>query len=372
MNHLKRLLISALAAALCLGWAPLPQAMAAAAAPQAVQSQSGETSSAAARLAALEERYDIQIILPEYAIASGAADTYLDELEIALRDMTPQLVSRISRHYREQYQKEFTVEYTTYSQEYYEAGVTGMFELENGLLHLYITETGPAGPLGGWDRQTITHEFGHAFHQMCMDLRNEPVFYAHWIALNGRYAYDGAGSGRNPAPTIFASGYATASYREDFAEVFAGVFSGYGDQCSFYRQLARSQGSSLETKTKYVAGLVKEFLPEEANTIQHAYRVFGDRTGTGEDNLGSPGAYRTGDVTRSGKLVNLDGFRSGSSFILVSSYADGPEPSGTEGNQLLQEKYRGCDSRWISGYGLWVVDAPAGQVYVSPQPVEIL
>lgn len=298
-----------------------------------------------AQAKAIEERYGIGITYPIGSDGYAAITmNNLETLDLAFGTVTPSVVKQVSKYYQERNGRKIEINYIFSDSGYnYNGGVLmAAFEQSTSKIFVFLPAKAGRAIISGENPIALVHEFGHAFHLMCIEKNTMQKMRDEWLKFNRGNKYNPDLGFLNPDEDIFISGYASTSYEEDFAEVFAHTFVRSASGTGFKSRLSQdSKMTGLGQKVDYVEKLLASSLTNVQEALNNYHRI-----------------YKTASST------TFEGVKFSGEYLQYIGY---PQPKNILKGILNELNLVSEKSTWVRSLGAWrVVDRNGSTFFIFP------
>jgi hypothetical protein len=314
--------------------------------PASAADSSSDSRAIRAMDAELEKKFGMDIVYPARTNGSPAITmNNLETLDRAFSNMGGPMAREVSRYYERRNGTRLRIEYvfSGYSYEVKGGVLMAAFEHPHARITVFLPRASGQAIISGENPIALVHEFGHAFHIMCHELRGADGggMRADWLKINEGYAYDPALSFYNPDETVFVSGYAASSFEEDFAETFGHAFARTTSGTGFAERLTDDgYMTPLGEKVEYVRAMLETHLLNHAEAVKNFDRI-----------------YETEET------FTFEGNRFSGEYLQYMGY---PQPRNVLGGILNQLRIESEGATWVRTLGAWRVNAKGRQYFIFP------
>lgn len=289
----------------------------------------------------LEKKFGIDITYPTKD--NGYAQitmNNLETLERAFDTATPHLVKQISSYYEKRNGSKININYVFSKEGFgYNGGVLmAAFERSTSMIYVFLPANSGTAIISGENPIAIVHELGHAFHLMCVDKYGMDKMRAEWSKFNAGISYNPYGGFNNPDKKVFITGYASTSFEEDVAEIFAHsfvrIYAGTGFKNHIY---SNGKLTNLGQKVAYVERLINTYISQPQSVIANYRRVYSTPTS-----------------------MTFEGVKFSGEYLQYIGY---PQPPNILNTILRELDIAPKKSTWVRKLGAWRVTDQYGDMF---------
>jgi hypothetical protein len=296
--------------------------------------------------AELEQKYGVSIVYPSRTDGSPAITmNNLETLNRAFSNLGGAMVREVSRYYERRGGSKLRIEYVFSGNSYEVQGgvLMAAFEHPYARITVYLPRASGQAIISGENPIALVHEFGHAFHIMCHELRGPDGggMRSDWLKINEGHVYDPALSFYNPDEDVFVSGYAASSFEEDFAETFGHAFARNTAGTGFSERLVENGFMTpLGQKIEYIRAMLETHISNHVEAVQNFDRVYNTE-----------------------KSYEFEGNRFSGEYLQYMGY---PQPRNILGGILNQLRLVSEGATWVRRLGAWRVNSGGRQYFIFP------
>jgi hypothetical protein len=312
----------------------------------AAESPSREGAAIVAMDAELEKKYGMDITYPSRTDGSPAITmNNLETLDRAFSNMGGPMVREVSAYYHRRNGTRLRIEYVFSGTSYEVPGgvLMAAFEHPHARITVFLPRASGQAIISGENPIALVHEFGHAFHIMCHELRGGDGggMRPDWIKINKGFVYDPALNFHNPDENVFVSGYAASSFEEDFAETFGHAFARNTAGTGFAARLVKNgYMTPLGEKIEYIRAMLETHIRNHVEALNNFDRVY--------DTLDS---------------FVFEGNKFSGEYLQYMGY---PQPRNILSGILNQLKIESTGATWVRNLGAWRVNSGSRQYFIFP------
>ena len=294
----------------------------------------------------LKTKYGMDIVFPSRSDGSPAITmNNLETLDRAFSNVGGAMVREVSAYYKKRNGSRLKIEYVFSGNSYEVQGgvLMAAFEHPHGRITVFLPRASGQAIISGENPIALVHEFGHAFHIMCYEIRGADGggMRSDWAKINEGFPYDTALSFHNPDETVFVSGYAASSFEEDFAETFGHAFARNAAGTGFADRLVKNGYiTPLGKKIEYMRAMLETHLKNHVEAVKSFDRV-----------------YET-DAS-----FDFEGYRFSGEFLQYKGY---PQPRNILKGLLNQLDLVSDSATWVRSLGAWRVNSGGRQYFLFP------